>query len=450
MSDKILQEYINRQISKGIDLADLRKVLLDAGWIKSDIELAINLSSLSKLNLSKSTENKPVGLSDEDVFINSEGVKKRRFSKKFLYGIFFLLLILLISGGSVWAYFNIYLAPEKIFYRSLLKMQTIGSSKFSGKFKIFYQDSSINTLENDSSNQNNNLFLSSKPGNYLLSFEGGSEMVNTINSKFYLNTQANINDTPFTSFEIKIINRILYLNILDLEDFGYFDKNLITNRWIKFDLQELTKDYYQKGSSETNDFTLTENEKNELWEIAKKNPPYQLIEKINDEKINDITAFHLRYRVSKENLKRLVSRYLELLTDDAIDERGKADFENFFSKIEFGNNEIWIGKKDQYIYKTIMDLNFKEDEKKVLLNFEISLFDYNQPVTIEIPQDFNTIQEIFNQIFGEINPLNQGQANPLSSPETLIPYQDSDFSQDLNYQDLINLNQEETSTESSE
>src|SRR4030067_3431884 len=136
MSDKILQEYINRQISKGIDLADLRKVLLDAGWIKSDIELAINLSSLSKLNLSKSTENQPVGLSDEDVFINSEGVKKRRFSKKFLYGIFFLLLILLISGGSVWAYFNIYLAPEKIFYRSLLKMQTTGSSKFSGKFKI--------------------------------------------------------------------------------------------------------------------------------------------------------------------------------------------------------------------------------------------------------------------------------------------------------------------------
>ena len=71
--------------------------------------------------------------------------------------------------------------------------------------------------------------------------------------------------------------------------------------------------------------------------------------------------------------------------------------------------EIWIGKKDKFIYKIKaekeIDLNkFKGETKGIIIGkLDIEFSNFDQPVEIKAPESFKSLEEILGQFQTPIN-----------------------------------------------
>ena len=134
---------------------------------------------------------------------------------------------------------------------------------------------------------------------------------------------------------------------------------------------------------------------------------------------------------------------IRIVQPELATEKTQTGFDKAFSAFELPNGEIWIGKKDYLPYKLSLDLAIKETDLSKTsgrLSFALSLKNFNQPVRIEAPQEFKTIEEIMNGLFGGLkgfSPVNiPGVSLPsVNQPGLNDPQADSD-------QDGLNLEQE--------
>ncbi|MDI6603175.1 MAG: hypothetical protein QME57_03625 [Patescibacteria group bacterium] len=100
-------------------------------------------------------------------------------------------------------------------------------------------------------------------------------------------------------------------------------------------------------------------------------------------------------KISEEDYKKMA------------EERLSKDIEKFFEKIGELSAELWIGKEDYLLYRfkgeKLIDLSkFDENEKgTVLIKLDIDLSKFNQPVNIEAPGQYKSLDEIFSPMFGQ-------------------------------------------------
>ncbi len=79
----------------------------------------------------------------------------------------------------------------------------------------------------------------------------------------------------------------------------------------------------------------------------------------------------------------------------------QGEIDNFFEKVGEVTGEVWIGKRDKFLYKFSgeknLDLSQFTEEKKgtVIGKLNIDFSNFNQPITVEPPQEFKSIEEIF-------------------------------------------------------
>ena len=91
----------------------------------------------------------------------------------------------------------------------------------------------------------------------------------------------------------------------------------------------------------------------------------------------------------------------------AAEEELMKGLDEFFEKTGEITAELWIGKKDNYLYKIKiekeLDLN-KFDEKetgKVNIKIDMEFSDFNKPVKIESPESYKSLEDIFGTIFSQ-------------------------------------------------
>ena len=178
--------------------------------------------------------------------------------------------------------------------------------------------------------------------------------------------------------EVKFLDRVLYAKIEDIPLLGSFlqsfesDSKKVFGQWIKFD-------------TKTSSWKLNSTSLNYLKRFYTDSSLYSVVKQDKDEKIGDVNAYHYVVSINKDKFKKITSDFLK----SAKPEEGlniasfsaDIDIEQLMSDqlsgLDETDIEIWIGKKDNRIYK----LTIENKEEKTSGSFEFSNYDAAQKIT---------------------------------------------------------------------
>jgi len=220
------------------------------------------------------------------------------------------------------------------------------------------------------------------------------------------------------------------------------DLSEVKDRWIKID-QESIMDWLKSIMGQIPTPGIEEmfkkqiesqkemEEKLEKLIVGKK--LYLVKEELKDEKIDKIKVYHYIVALNKEEIKKLISEIMGIYYDMTFEamievipeqfkpspeeiEREKQEaikdlkrnLDEFFEKIGEIEGEVWIDKKDNLLYKIKgekeIDLSKFEEKTqgRISIKFEMDFSNFNQPVKIEAPKEYKTLEEIFGGSLIEI------------------------------------------------
>jgi hypothetical protein len=106
---------------------------------------------------------------------------------------------------------------------------------------------------------------------------------------------------------------------------------------------------------------------------------YIVQEELKDDRINGEPVYHYKLRLSKEKINKALDDYSSAEPEQVLDV-GSIAVESFKEKIDDTDIDVWIGKKDYYVYRIKMQSDAG--------NFEISLSNFNQAFDIEAPESY--------------------------------------------------------------
>ena len=126
--------------------------------------------------------------------------------------------------------------------------------------------------------------------------------------------------------------------------------------------------------------------------------------------------------LNKEEVKKIIPEILdivgekeEMLTGPESQEELQEKINQFFDKIGEIMAEVWIGKKDFYLYKLDFEKEVdlskfeKTTEGTIAIKFVTEFDKFNQPIEIAAPEEFKTIKEILTPREGLFGPLEEAR-----------------------------------------
>lgn len=270
-----------------------------------------------------------------------------------------LVLLIFISLGII-IYFYIYKNPQRIIKVMQRKMTSI-------KTLHYKSDVTFNVKEEGGGAKIN------------FNVEGDLDEKDKSNTKYSLLLNINGDYALFnlnTSAELKSIDKDLYFRVTKIPSVLslYGDFSGILNRWAKSDTKKINYSV-SKLLEEDNLF---------------------LNSKImSSEKINGVGTYHFETYLNKELLLKIYNNQqtLEVLTPAEL-ERGMT----VINSLSGTPIEIWIGRRDNYLYRvkgSVKDTNSSSTN----VDFILDLTKFDDPVNIETPENFETIEAVFGSFW---------------------------------------------------
>lgn len=318
----------------------------------------------------------------------------KKFSKSLLIA---LLAVIILGAGAAFAYVGVVLPnkPENILSKAATNLITASSLKFSGQLELTSADAPL-----------------SRP----VEFSGSSDVTDPTNVK----AEATVTiPTPITTVttSVRMLDDYAYVKLdglsgLDTLLGAYGDSfssssisNLIKSvngSWYEFDLATLGG---STGISTLPDVgTIDIQAQTDAYEA---NPFVVLVDKLADEKVDNVDSYHFMVRIDKDALKAMV----QSLQDSKSDElKLPSDEFNSLTDLIDGMNdssqaEVWINKSD----KTINQIKLSSGQGSDAFTLIIQLSNYNQPLNIEKPQNTKTLLELMGEVAPLINEFRTSQ-----------------------------------------
>jgi len=223
-------------------------------------------------------------------------------------------------------------------------------------------------------------------------------------------------------FEQKIIGQSSYIKLTTiptqvlgpmLQELG-MDINQLRNTWIKIDEdilknimgQEFTqKMEEEQEKAEKQQEILTE----KIKKLVENKKLYLVKEELPDEKVGKIKTYHYIVVLNKEEIKTTLLELIKIFNEQEEAQslpgeelqKLQGEINSFFEKVGEIVGEVQIGKRDKFLYKFIGEKNLgisqfhKGQEGTFTVKLNIDFSNFNQPVSIEPPQEFKTLEEMF-------------------------------------------------------
>jgi hypothetical protein len=388
MTTQELIDYVRDEFSKGVDASMISSVLIDKGWSQFDVDNALNQAGTKTEDAIEPEipkENKP------QVIVDNKAGKKRPIIKWLVLVPF----VLIIAGVAYYGYFEIYLAPEKVFARSMNKMQSITSLAYEGTVSMRVKGDLFGSSGLESFFNLSSLF-------YSVDFSGGVEFGDRQNTKNNTLLDIKSRGESIAKVEIRNIKEDLYVfihELIDISSFGFFDTSLLTGKWVEIDIDEYI--HLLSEVNENVDTSVSDEQVEKYKNIFVNNNPIENLEKLGSEEINGIPAYHYKLSINKDAVKEIMTGIYEDYSGEEFTETEKRNLDERFEDLEFYGGEIWIGKKDGYVRKYKININTKDDnasDTTVTLSYDVTFDEFDQSFAIEEPKSSVTVEELFEEI----------------------------------------------------
>ena len=446
MPNQDLLNYIQKKLEKGSSTKEIKEILLNSGWKEELINesfILLGIDDSPKIE----TSPKPIEASPEiktlleSIEASPEteesqkyepfpAIKKEPFQPKpeFLKEtpkhsrkrpiIIISIILLLIIGGIGFAYYYSK-EPLLVLSRALDATEDIKSMETESELKITIDDVLYNALEPGGNNIPIEQEYNIKSN---LAFD-----YSDINNIKIRETISLLNDN--VNAELSFVNKVLYGKInnlnIDTAQYGYpIDqtiKDQFTNKWIKI-IDSSENGLYSELENNVQEGETT---KIETLTLIKNHPKIiKTIKRLPSEKISEVATNHYKIEIDKNEIANALAEYATSKTgEQAQAEEINALKENLNKYVSINNFEIWIGKKDNFVYKITLDVEISglatEEEAgtagSVRFQLTTSAFNQNKPLTISEPQETTSVEELMTALM-----VSQLQSSELNAKDASI------------------------------
>jgi len=267
-------------------------------------------------------------------------------------------------------------------------------------------------------------------------FTGDVDETFSDNLKIYFTTnmEFSMEGISFSvGLESKQIGNTYYLRLVTVpagpmvEQFlSLLDINLqdLKNQWIKIDNksfeellgEEKYKEFLEKQNQEREEQKIMTEKINKIMENRKF---YTIKKELPDEKISKTNVYHYLVALDNEETKKVILEIIDEISkndffkDQIFDEGENKEFNKeeivndlneFFAKAGEFSADLWIGKKDYYLYRIkgekTLDLNKFIANRKGQISFGINInfSNFDKPVEIKAPEQYKDLGEILGKV----------------------------------------------------
>ena len=332
---------------------------------------------------------------------------------------FILIISISLIGVGVTSYlFYSLKTPQRIIRNSFFKTEQIKS--FGYKAILSVKSDLPSRVVNDPSDLN-------KKVNFTIRSEGNIDKrkirESRISSHFGIDINVASSSINLAKGELLGVNNIFYLRLDKLLEFGIFNLKRIENKWYRVSLADFLKnDKLKKDYGKTlNEFENNVNERQmiELGILARKTDFLTVTGVMPEEIVNGRRAYHYKYRINTLGLEKFLDGAKEILSGTKFNSKESLDLDRSLTKLSGIGGDIWIGKQDNLIYGiTVVFEDTLEKGISARISFASSLFNFNKPVKISIPNETESIDSINNIISSSSSsslPFSSSATTPTSS-----------------------------------
>ena len=419
-----LLDYIKQCLERGLDQKEIKNSLKSVGWQEKDIDEAFSSVKTSvpyKPSANTNSQQNPISFSLQEKKAN-----------KILITFISVISVLILGSGAAFGYFY-YLkeTPEKVIDKMKIHLVDIKTFECQGeiKTKITMPDAKAsfsNFLSDTLFQEPTHQKVDKKTKDFFISFNSQLDVSDSQNPKgsfiFKIKTDALKELTQQeNSFDLesRFFNDTLYFKLESLPNSSSFDINILStflnnflaNQWLKFEIREDLKDK-----------EMLQNENEKINQLINQAQVFKITEKLANDKIDGTETYHYKFLIDNNELKKrkniLFSDETET-NNENLSNKESTEFDKWFESLGNLTGEIWIGKKDYYIYKiTILSEPTQLNQIGEQLSITLLFKNYNKPLQIEAPSSAKNLDDIFNEMFNQIdkilNDLFSGQSTLLN------------------------------------
>ncbi len=415
-----LLDYVKKEQLLGKSVGEIKKSLTENGWAEADVSEAFVSLGIPHINLPPPPQN----INVQPLIVEK---KKRHFGQ--ILGL--VILVLVLSGGA-YAYSAGYFSSlDKISMKSFNSIKKAQSGTFDTTVTIDMSD-----LSKTSSGVENILPGTTIPKSVGVTMAGTYDLFDEENPK--ASGSISVDAGAFSvQAEIISLDKTLYGKLTKAPTLGIVvNLNSYLNKWISFSLDKELNPTQSlpfmsfMGIDQRTINSLTDEQKEKLYDITDKAQFITISKKLAPETINDVNTYHFAFDLNKEGIKKYIDEVASYIRDIGKNNSMQSSFDpKYFietlDKIESFSGEAWIGKKDSMPYKFIIDISQKVNEVDgSLIKIKIvSIFkDWNIRKEITAPPSSQTLEQFIKSMEeDENNPLGQAKlkANSASISSSL-------------------------------
>jgi len=298
-------------------------------------------------------------------------------------------------------------SPEKVIAKMAEKI---------GEMKTYHSDIKIDINE-----------IGEEPGKILINLNGDSDITDSQNPKEKMNFDFRINNEKeglslSLIGQIKTIKDNFYFKLDKLGlpgGFGFYlnlfgiDENKFIGQWIKLDKKvmenfgiaiELSKEQQEKINERVKKLF----EEKKIYNVKKRMP---------DEEVRGEKAYHYLLSLDREKIKEVIPELFSIAIEssgrnpeDALEGLGTdnmdkltQEIDKFLEKTGGLDIEVWIGKKDFFLYRVKIEKEIEASvfnegtNDKITISSDLNLSNFN----IGMPDKFLDLDEVLSELFNK-------------------------------------------------
>ncbi len=416
MANQEILSYLKQSLATGQSAEETKKVLLGVGWREGDIDAAIKELGLVSGGVPVVSGQKPAVFQPQPARIQLM-VHKGGFPGKVIF--FAVAAFLIFGGGGAYAYFYVFQqeTPEQVLAEAVSNLLSVKSLSGDGGFRVrisrgpdFFGSSMVESGE----------IKNPFPASIGFTVKSSFDLTSRLKPKGFENVEIDVEyggEKSTLGLELLFSEQKVYFKVTKasgalFEKIG-IDPALVLGKWVLIDPAGLGEgDLFLTGGMVApqltpSAFSLSEKEVEDLTKAFYR--IFKVKEELGPEDAGGVKSYHYILTIDREEVKKVIVEYWKAMAPpDSVSSREAKEFEatideglrGFFDyvgkNIDSKGLEVWIGKKDKWLRKTVLDVKIddKDNGIKADVGFALDYSGFNEPVSVLEPKDAISIEDL--------------------------------------------------------